>query len=465
MARYFYVKNGGTSASGGNGSTLTKRTGLWSATASDYYNTLADALMDTVNKPTDGDVVCVSHLHTITYSMANTTPNSGGSYSGAGLLVLSVDNANQENYMAGASEINSANTEHLPYFNVKFAGLSQKGNDDSLIVTGTGSSFSAQDCTFTLGGGNGDHFLIATADGQLARLLNVDVIMTNALEDIFLLAAGNRVEWNGGSITGTTANFFISVAPYNGGCSLLITDVDMEDFTGALFPTLTAGVADCLLIRLLRCTINSAFDYPTPGTDLLSSMHRVELLGCSDSTADKAHQSWIGDGCGLAKTVDTVYNSNNDVWGDGTDKSSWKVETSSLCSPANAFAFVLAEEYIDLTAAASDKVIVNMVTDAVLDTAKIAAFMTYPDGTDLAIPNMVSSTVELMPGSGATLATSALDATDWVGEPVSPNFYKLELDTSGLAGGKGAVRVRIEVYYDFTADGDVLYIDSELELA
>jgi hypothetical protein len=49
-------------------------------------------------------------------------------------------------------------------------------------------------------------------------------------------------------------------------------------------------------------------------------------------------------------------------------------------------------------------------------------------------------------GNGTALATSALGAGDWTGEPASPFFYEMELDTSVDAGQASGLTVRIEVY-------------------
>ncbi len=40
---------------------------------------------------------------------------------------------------------------------------------------------------------------------------------------------------------------------------------------------------------------------------------------------------------------------------------------------------------------------------------------------------------------------SSLGAGDWTSEPVSPNFYKIDLSTAGDAGEGAAFEVRVEV--------------------
>jgi hypothetical protein len=125
------------------------------------------------------------------------------------------------------------------------------------------------------------------------------------------------------------------------------------------------------------------------------------------------------------------------------------------------FIFDLPAQYIDLSDTASDVLTLDLVTDLTLTDTEIAAFIQYADGTTIVQSNGLTTGKTVGTGNlgidplaaGSTLAASALGAGDWTAEPASPNFYKLELDTTSDAGQACVVSVRIAVFRASIAAG------------
>ncbi len=467
---FYYVKSGGTATADG-GRAASKRTGLWSATATEYYNSLEDCIAATT-VPTDGDFIFVSDLHALTYALAgNVNFNNGGSLTGVGLTIASVDNANQENYKPGASEDNTSTNDFYLKYNGIIAGVDIKGADEAIVSTTVGTDWVFQDMIVTNGGGFGDNCLRFGADAISFTLTNVELANTGASAEFFFLASGGKVIWNGGKVSGTMPGALFGLIGGGGGATAILTEVDLSALNKPFFPNLTAGTSDIVLLRLQSCTLHASVVLPTP-SNMGSGQQRFEMFNTDDTTANKYHRFLIVDGTGLAKNNDSVYVTANLAWYGGSDKSSIKVETDPMISHANPFIFELPGQYVDLASTSTDKVTVNLVTDTTLTNTDIAAFLVYPDKTTAVTPHQITSGDTVGTGNygvdpiaaGTTLATSALGAADWTGEPASPNFYKMDLDTASVPGSAGTAMVRIEVYKDFTTAGNVLYIDVLLEI-
>ena len=286
------------------------------------------------------------------------------------------------------------------------------------------------------------------------------------------IASGAKITWNGGKISGNApSSALFYVLGSGGGATVLINGVDLSLLNKPFFNNLVAGTADVVLFRLTQCQLHASVVIPT-SANMGDGSQRFEMFGCDDSTGNKMYRFLIVDGTGEAKNNDSVYVTANLAWYGGTDKSSIAVKTDPMISHANPFVFIIPSQYVDLASTSTDKITVNLVTDAVLTDTDIAAFLVYPQKATAVIPLHITSGKTVGAGNygvdpiaaGTTLPTSALGAADWTGEPASPNFYRLDMDTVGAAGQATAAQVRIEVYTDFTTAGKVLYIDSELEI-
>jgi len=470
---YIYVSSlYGTNTGGTDTSKAAIQTGnINLMAAGDVYDSIEAAIIGT-GTTTDGDElrVCDDSSAGIAWT-TNRTLNTNGSYTGVGVKVISVDHLNVENYKPGAAEDNASTNDLYLKYNGIIAGVDIKGADEALVSTTVGTNWVFQDMVVTNGGGFGDNCLRFGVDAISFTLTNVELASTGASAEFFFLTSGGRVIWNGGKVSGTMPGALFGLIGGAGGATAILTEVDLSALNKPFFPNLVAGTSDVVLLRLQSCQLHASVVLPTP-SNMGSGQQRFEMFNCDDTTANKYHRFLIVDGTGLAKNNDSVYVTANLAWGEGTDKSSIKVETDPMISHANPFIFTIPDQYVDLSSTSTDKVTVNLVTDATLTDTDIAAFLVYPDKATAVIPRQLTSGKTVGAGNygvdpiaaGTTLPTSALGAADWTGEPASPNFYKMDLDTASVPGGAGAAMVRIEVYKDFTTAGNVLYIDVLLEI-
>lgn len=466
MANYFYVKSGGT-ASGGSvdaadGVYSTQKTGTWASAfsaASEYFGTLEAAVEGTV-KPTGGDFVLFSDQHAASYASGGAAINIVGA-SFDGIIIASVDDANDITaYLPGASDTNTSTTG---YYNttgfVTINGVDLSTEDDVIRPGSQGSMIYLRDTTLTVGAGSSDTAFKIIVDGVSVQMDGGTIDFNSTLNSLAQLNNGGKLTLKGVVFTGSAlSNMFIAGMGANGGAQVQIEGCDLSTITGTLMPSLSIVTCDIVKCVYKNCRLNASV---TLHGTLNTPMHRFEMYGCDDSTGNALHRFYIADGAGTAKNSDSVYVTATDSWYGGTDKSSIQVDTTSQCNRVKPFIFELPQQYVDLAATGSDVVTLEMVTTEVLNKQDICAFMVYPDGTTAVIPNTVSS------GPSATgfygcdplddstaMPAGDLGAADWTGEPAgspTPNFYKLELDTTGDPGQQAAVSVRIEVYKDLTA--------------
>jgi hypothetical protein len=463
---FFYVKNGGT-ATGDGGRATTARTGTWNATASEYYDNIEDALGATTD-PRDGDQILISDLAASSWSPAGDVVINGSTSSaadGAGLQVVSVDNANQDQYKPGASqEITHASRQYTFNFNGLIAGVTLISADHIGSDTAC-KCWRFIDASLTPGDGGKD-IIIGVAGGAHWLLENTDIDMTQDQTGVagsILIGNGGRLVMYGGSIpyhaSASSHNLF-GPGYADGGASADLYGVDLSTVETNLINGLTSAAShDCVNVRLFNCKLNSGITFFS--AQPVTSRHRLEIFNTDDDTSADYHRFHIEDGSGSAKNNDVTFVTATEAWYESADKSSIEVVTSATCSHVEPFIFDLPAQYIDLSDTASDVLTLDLVTDLTLTDTEIAAFIQYADGTTIVQSNGLTTGKTVGTGNlgidplaaGSTLAASALGAGDWTAEPASPNFYKLELDTTSDAGQACVVSVRIAVFRASIAAG------------
>ena len=451
MANYFYVKSGlGTRTT--DTSFTAAETGAFGSgnlTAANVYANLG-ALDGLTTPPVDGDFVYVSSAHAAVYDAGATVVlNVNGSFSGAGLTIVSVDDTDVTKYLPGASE-NLTDTADV--FSFRFSGICagvdiETGHD--IVTMFSAISWIFRDCTLTVDGNN-DIAVNVNTDGFHLRFENV-IIHNNAVNtDIFQVGNGGRIEWIGGSLTGSVpSQLLVSTSGGAGGLSLHIVGVDLSVFTGIMIASSVAGTQDIMDILFDRCVLNAS---ATPHGTFATLQQRFRMFGSDTTAGDALHRFEVADGAGSAKNNDTVYVTAGPTWYEGTAHSSIQVITTAYCNKAHPFTFELPAQYIDLGDTASDVVTLELVSDFTLTDGDISARMIYPDGTTTVVPRVVVSGAAITgsnamdPMAGTALSTGALAAGDWTGEPTTGvQFYKLDLDTSGVAGEAAPVSIEITV--------------------
>lgn len=474
MARYFYIKNQtgvhtGT-ATGENGVTTTARTGTWNTSTADFYQDMETMENQVTTLPTDGDFVLISHLSDTDYSGIAQDANfinTGISTYGAGVHILSVDNANQENYKKGAyADCSTTDRDFTLKGSGIWAGVDVRTGDNAIHAIGAEGIWQIMDCKITADGSL-DVCVRVSGDGKQMHLYDVDLEVGNATADPFYIHNNGIVTWTGGALTGATQpDFLLQSFGVNGGGQLYIDGVDLSLFDGQIYENQQVADDNCI-VRLRNCQLNSSVTLY--GTLLPHS--RFEMFNCDDSTGGGLHRFVVADGSGEATNNDSIYVTANPAFFEGSSKSSIKVTSTSSCTSVLPFRFELPTRYIDLSQSASDLVYINIITEASLTDADISFRMIYPDGTTSVTPRHVkvvdnnSGEAWRNPlGSGTALnTTGALGAGDWTGEGAltTPNYYRVELDTSSVAGSAFAPIIKVEVY---TAS-ITLYIDPVLGTA
>jgi hypothetical protein len=451
---YYYVKNGGT-ATGDGGRTGTQRTGAWNATASEYYDNIDDCVGATT-EPTDGDYIFISDVASSSFTLAaDLIINGSGTAGDAGLQIISVDDTAQDEYKPGAVQTSTTTSRQFTFaYQGLMAGVSLVSAEHIGAVT-TGKIWRFIDCTLKFGDGSGK--LLSAGDTVWWDFLNCTLDFsadTGGAAGAITLANGSRITMRGGSViydAGISTPNLLSGGGGNGGQYGYFEGVDLSDIRGNLLSGVTsAGTHDAAHLELHNCILDSGVSFMAK----LMRWHRIELYNSDDVTGDDLHRFHIEDWCGKATNNDATYVTATETWYEGSVKSSIEVYTESDCSHVSPFIFELPSQYVDLSQAASDVITLDLVTDLTLTDTDIAAFLMYPDGTTAVQGNWVTTGKTVGTGNfgidplgaGATLSTSALGAGDWTAEPASPNFYKLQLDTTGDAGQACVVSIRIEVY-------------------
>lgn len=320
---FYYVKSGGT-AVGDAGRSATQRTGTFAAMgASNYYDSVDDAYSATTSA-VSGDFVCCSHLHAKQYTTTTVLSHPNGIY------VISVDDANAENYLAGATE--QTNNGDFSMANSAGGSASYRGmgwiSEDNLFFTTAGSSHFCYDCTLNSGNtgpSSGDDIQIPT-DG-------IYVFASNCIFSPSDVSAGSVIGLNSGALFeiygGSLAPGFTNPTEYAaraiGGAGGHVI-FDGFDFTNTetfqIFNAGSASADDNNKITLKNCKLPATW---TLGEPPASSGTFYDLQNCDDGNnrSISAYRSRQGQ----FVTNNAVYDSGADqVEGQNT---SLEIQTSS----------------------------------------------------------------------------------------------------------------------------------------
>lgn len=481
MAWYYVRDDGGSNVGTAVGAAIDTGDGIYSSEkaangwatefggVSEYFPSAGAALASAYGAPSDGDMVIFANDHARTYAAPAMAFNSGGAVAGVGLKFYSVNAASDvTQYLPGASEVGTdgANDINLHY-NGHIAGVSFTMGDDTFQSPVTVRKWRFQDCTIGVSGATDGAFKY-NQDGSYFVLNNVDINMGNVGSYIFeSLASAGILEWNGGALTGTAPTAIIrnyAAMGANGGCQVFVNGVDFSLYQGGLAYFGDAVSADTCFFRYTGCKQHAS---ATLGT-VNSPQQRIEVFG---GWGGVQHGFAIKDYSGQANNDDGVYVTADEAWYEGSIVSSIKVVTTANCSHVYPFVFEVVAQYVDLGATASDVISLECVSaTSGLQSNDVAAFLVYPDAASTVTPNWVTSGLTRGTGNygidpksttGNALDAGALGAGDWTGEPGTPSFYKLELDTTGDPGEASNVLVRIEVYKPSLT----IYISPQITLA
>ncbi len=289
---FYYVKSGGT-ATGDAGRATTQRTGTFAAMgASAYYASISAAISATTS-PADGDFICCSSAHAFTQAGSITiTPT-------ASLTIVSVDDSNADQELAGASEESTSADIVLNYGTrvVIMVGISLFSEDDIDLVA-TNSTTLLDGCSIGPEGGASTGDVIGTlADGQCMRMLNTTVFSADVANARLLSPSnGIRIDWIGGSIGARTnkPEFLVSYTG-NGGSNVVIDGVDLSGMNSGFSVVNATGATadDANFTQLNNCELPATWSL---GERPLTGSSRIELINCSSSDKNtSAYMDFFGD--------------------------------------------------------------------------------------------------------------------------------------------------------------------------
>jgi hypothetical protein len=435
MARFFYVKSGfGTLAAAP--AATTQLTGPFSSmTASQVYPTFYD--VEVYNTFLVDDVVCISDAHVDAETTNRTFVTKEG------VLILSVDDANCEQYSSGAVLGNSSNwlfSGSGGDYTMSIAGLNFSGNafqnsfnssrihiyecefDMNMIgiwLSGSGSGFVVDKCTFI--GAAGDYLLnmASSNDVQLRRIsAGVGHVKSTKLLQI-----------------GTT----------NGVYSLRISDTDIASLVADSSTLLDVYNINHLLCTIERCKLPASF---TVVGSLASKPAEINMTECD--TGDGYHYFYFENKFGVVEEDTTTY--LNATY-DGTNGFSASMESSANCSTTLPLRYkLLTIPTQDLTSGATYEVeftCANTLTDS-----DFYIEVEHQDNTDQALGVIASSKnadIFLPAGGGTEHSTSSASWTS-----PATNKYKDSVTIGSLANVDNS---NVTVYAVLTKPSETVNVD------
>src|SRR3990167_8882049 len=405
---YFYVKSGGT-ATDDAGRETTMRTGAFEANANNFPNVQA-VFATTGTAVAAGDFILCSDLSAHAYAASVT-------YGTAGLLwavyVVSVDDANQEQYKAGAIEdLDGAGTYDLNISGyVVIEGLIIRVGDDIQPNIDSGVLF--RHCTIT---------------------------MTNNLNTIGVGVAFDAL-FNNTS---------------DGGGTGIFENVDMTDVTKIITGN-GAGLDDNFYVVVKKCALNGSVTFADE-TFIKDGQYLLVMESCSG--AGREYQFFQRTNGGDVQDNTTIYRDESEAFPSAT-KVRLKCTAVAATSIASPLYFDFPTQKIDLSSASTDTIRIYFASTTALTNINCWAEVYYPDGTNTHVSNLATNRASdiLAAGTAHTDDSGSSTWKDGAGDLAGYNEYRMDIATSGDVGAANSVPV-IRVY--LAAASAVVYFDTTI---
>lgn len=408
---YYYILNTGSSTTAGG---TTKQTGAFSGLAATaVYASISSAI---TYGATSGDYICVSDAHSYTGSLVYTGPASG-----AYLNIVSVDDANCDQYAiaASAQEVPSAGGDTSINNRISLNGIYISAYDDLKI--GGGHTVRTENCTIEVEGTN-DKLLSLVTDA--AGIFCINCTFIAPVSATVNITNGSSVEVYGGSISGGILSLITSSFQAGGGRAKFI-GVDMSTLSGTLVNGAGGAEADNgFTVSFEGCRVNSGVTFNNES--LASLNQRVTAANCG-STGDEGEYQYHAEGFGGAvDDIDTIYRDGSTAFPGGS-KTSLKCVTLSTADPSAPFWFDFPTRYAELSNTATDTLRIYLYSVSTLYDSDVWAEALYQDGTTKPIYNFLSSRHgEPLDTNGTELDTNT---ESWTGDAGTENYYQIDLDT------------------------------------
>jgi len=446
---YFYVSNqipGTKTVDGGDG---TARTGAFSSmTNTDVYATVTLALADSTL--THGDVICVASDHAYdaaTVPLTWTLPETEGS----GVIIMSVDTANCDSYLAGAEEKAGASNDSF-----SFAGLgaiygmslyqSQQGFAGAKDIT-------FFDCTISDGSTNDNIYL--TTDGNNTRFENCTLSPAAGSGTFVAVGSGAVSEFVNCTLTTARTGIVEGIANSGGG-KIDFVGCDFSLASGNLLVDSSTDIAtqDGVIASFRDCKLHASVTY-TPDT-WTHDRYQLTVLNSAATSAAREYQFYKNIGGRTAQNNSTIYRTATYSFSDAT-KVCYEVNTTASTSRHRPFILTLRPRYTDLTNAASDTLTVELQSNDTLTNADVYVVVRYPDSTNKHVQdNTTTRPADPVFTAGTTLTTSA---EAW--SVTRTNQYKISVTVSGGA----ACVPYVDIYVCKNTGANALYICPKIDVS
>ena len=462
----YYVKNGGT-ATGDGGRVTTARTGTWNAATADYYDSIYDVFAGAVptTAPSSGDFVYLSSSHNKSYNVNTVYDISDG------ITLVSVDNANQENYLKGAIESTSAvkdlTLQGASTF-ISYHGIAFNVDDNIFIDNASSLPLVAKffDSTMQLTGNSADQIDFAI-DGSRLEMHGGDLIFNNDSQ-YFFVGNNTAIALDDVTFSGTSTSLnTILQGKGAGGCTLIIINSDITpscDSSTIILNSGDDGADDEVCLEMKRCKIPSGISF-LPVT-LASNAATASIEACD--AGDGYHYFYYRDKLTGTTEEDTaIYRTAGSKY-DGTNGFSGEMVGISGTTIFNPLKFELANFSIDTADYTTDITFtIHLARDngTLLKDTEFWIEIEHNDGADNALgvlvdtkPSLLSTGTNLTNEAGGWTHTfTGSEGTDFDFMSVSSSAITIGASAGNIASG--AVRVNV-----YLAINDAVFVCGKVEI-
>ena len=447
----YYVKAGGTaSGSGGRVDLTTPRSGTWNATASEYYDTIGDAL-SAAPAPVSGDLIIFSDASSdVTTGTTHETLPEGVSlwvvsdsnqdtYTPA--LLPQIDNADGDSYRVHGTD-NARAYQLVAGINITTGFPWSHLNSSANIM---------MDSVITLNQ-NASNYLVRSAGHQ--TYLNTDFEWSSGKSGSMQVGDSGSLSFNGGEISTRAGSGSVFAVITADGPDVICTGVDFSN-NSANLNIVTFGSSasnNATRVILIGCPLYSGWSSNNLNMSINNSLSVIEC--------DSRYQYYIENYNGSFDFITDIYYTNHDTLDDGLTKGSYEVTTSSNVLPSSPLmissAFHTAVlSAVNTEAASKKKVRLRFVAASgdTLDDSDVVVWVFYPDIASSYNRRLVTHWKSPLK-TGAALATETGAWTDNSGSITLGTQYYLDIDMGNPDNGRvnvvpGVCKPNVTVYFSW----------------
>lgn len=402
MANFYYVKSGGSRASGGYTSIQSISSAIM--TSANYYDNInAVHAGNTLN---EGDMVLCFDLHSYNYAVTTIIDFKDN------VKYISVDDADGSVYKAGASEEATGGVYDLTLDSINdsyitIEGISFRSGDDLLLGYGFNSVFRYKDLTLSLDGSGVSDKMTITQGAGFQLFDNVVFNLTTYGQYINIFGTGIS-HFNNVIFTGDTSKLF-KVSGADGGI-IHAQNVDFSSITGTIVDAASAAAGDVVLFSFDRCLFNASAILNEDN----STFYEAQELKFSSINRGVDNDSWyafeVHQVGGIVRESVSVVRTGGSAYDEVNGFSAEFKNTENTREDDRPLAFEDIHATVDLTSGATLTFHVIQQdpssTPADLNNGQFWIDVIHPDTTDLAKGVTVSSRKENYLATTTTLSAS-----------------------------------------------------------